>query len=63
MEWFIKCLAEAKTAAPVAEAVVARLETEVAGTMRERALRPAELAEVARGLISASHPAKGGNAP
>jgi hypothetical protein len=48
-----KRIEEAKAAAPVGEAVAARLETELTGTMRERALRNAELADLARELIAA----------
>ena len=38
----------------MSEAVAARLEGKLGGTMRERALRNAELAELARDLIAVS---------
>ena len=54
MDWIANRIAEAKAAAPVSGAVAARLEGELGGTMRERALRNAELAELARDLIAVS---------
>jgi hypothetical protein len=54
LDWIANRIAEAKAAAPVSEAVAARLEGKLGGTMRERALRNAELAELARDLIAVS---------
>ena len=55
---------EAQEAAPVDAAVAAHLEKELTGKMRERAVRRAELAELARILIAASGPPpRGGDAP
>ena len=45
---------EAQEAAPVKAAVASRLEKELNETMRERALRNAELADLARQLIAAT---------
>jgi len=54
MDWIAKRILEAQTAAPVDAAVAARLETQLTGTMRERALRSAELADLARELLAAT---------
>ncbi len=54
---------EAQAATPVGEAVASRLEEELAGTMRERALRNAELAALARALIAATDPTTTEDAP
>ena len=56
MDWIAKRIAEAQAAAPVEGAVVARLEDELKATMRERAMRNAELADLARELIAATDP-------
>lgn len=63
LDWIVKRVAEAKTAAPIADAAAVRLERELPGTMRERALRNAELAELARELIAAAEPPKTEAAP
>jgi hypothetical protein len=63
VDWIAKRIMEAQTAAPVDAVVASRLETELTGTMRERALRNAELADLARALIAASDPPKSGAAP
>jgi hypothetical protein len=42
--------------------VASRLEKELAGTIRERALRNTELAELARELLAATDPPKTGAA-
>ena len=54
MDWIAKRILEAQTAAPVDAAVAAHLETELTGTMRERALRNAELADLAKQLLAAT---------
>jgi hypothetical protein len=58
LDWIAKRILEAQTAAPVDAAVASHLETELTGTMRERALRNAELADLARVLIAATDPSK-----
>jgi hypothetical protein len=63
LDWIAKRVAEAKTAAPIADAAATRLEQKLAGTMRERTLRNAEFAELARELIAAAEPPKTGTAP
>ncbi len=52
MEWIAKRIREAQAAVPVAAPVAACLEQELAGIIRERALRAAELADLARELIA-----------
>lgn len=54
MDWIAKRILEAQAAAPVEAVVASRLEKELNGTMRERALRNAELADLARQLIAAA---------
>ena len=63
MDWIAKRILEAQTAAPVEAGVASRLETELTGTMRERALRNAELADLARVLIAANDPPNAEAAP
>lgn len=63
MDWIAKRILEARTAAPVGDPVASRVEKELVGTMRERSLRPAELAELARGLIAATGLPKSEAAP
>jgi hypothetical protein len=63
LDWIARRILEARTARPVEEAVASRLKTELIGTMRERALRNAELADLARALIAASDPPKTEAAP
>ncbi|MGO9684090.1 MAG: hypothetical protein ACLPTZ_16165 [Beijerinckiaceae bacterium] len=63
MDWIAKRMREAQAATPVGEAVASRLEEELAGTMRERALRNAELAALARALIAATDPTTTEDAP
>jgi hypothetical protein len=62
LNWIAKRIREAQAAAPVGEAVASRLEKELAGTIRERALRNTELAELARELLAATDPRKTGAA-
>jgi hypothetical protein len=63
VDWIAKRIQEARAAAPVGDAVAARLEKELTETMRERSLRNAELADLAKALIAASDPPKNGAAP
>ena len=56
MDWIAKRIQEAKTAAPVGDVVASQLERHLIGTMRESALRGAELAQLARDLIAATDP-------
>ena len=56
MDWIAKRIAEAQAAAPVEAAVASHLEEELNATMRERALRNAEFADLARQLIAATEP-------
>ena len=56
LDWIAKRILEAQAAAPVEAAVALRLENELTATMGERALRNAELAELARQLIAATNP-------
>jgi hypothetical protein len=56
LDWIAKRILEAEAAAPVEAAVASRLEKELNETMRERALRNAELADLARHLIAAADP-------
>jgi hypothetical protein len=63
LDWIAQRIQEAQKAAPVGAAVAAHLEKELTGTMRERALRGAELAELARALIGASEPPRAGDVP
>lgn len=63
MDWIGKRIEEARAGAPVADGVAAHLQGELYGPMRERALRAAELAELARALIAASEPPKGEGVP
>jgi hypothetical protein len=55
LDWIVKRILEAQAAAPVEAAVASRLENELNATMRERALRNAELADLARQLIAATN--------
>jgi hypothetical protein len=61
LHWIAKRIAEADMAAPVGAAVAARIQGELTGTMRERALRNSELADLARALLAATElpPAEG----
>jgi hypothetical protein len=63
LDWIAKRVQEVQAATPVREAVASRLEEELAGTMRERSLRTAELAALARALITATDPAEEEGAP
>jgi hypothetical protein len=63
LNWIVPHILEAQKAAPVGATVAAHLEQALTGTMRERALRGAELAELARALIGASERPKGGDVP
>jgi hypothetical protein len=56
LDWIAKRVLEAQTAVPVEAAVATRLEKELNETMRERALRNAELVDLARHLIAAADP-------
>jgi hypothetical protein len=56
LDWIAKRILEAQAATPVEVAVAWRLEKELNETMRERALRNAELTELARHLIAAAGP-------
>ena len=56
MDWIAKRILEAQADAPVDAAVAARLENELNETMRERSLRNAELADLAKELIIAADP-------
>jgi hypothetical protein len=56
LDWIAKRILEAQAAAPVEPVAASRLEKELNGTMRERALRNAELADLARQLIAAAAP-------
>jgi hypothetical protein len=56
LDWITKRVREAQQAAPVEAAVASRLEKELNETMRERALKNAELADLARQLIAATEP-------
>jgi hypothetical protein len=63
VDWIAKRIAEAKTTAPVVEGVAARVEAQLLGTMRERALRNSEFADLARDLLAAIEPQPRGTAP
>jgi hypothetical protein len=56
LDWIAKRILEAQATAPVEAAVALRLKRELNETMRERALRNAELADLARQLIAAADP-------
>jgi len=56
LDWIAKRIAEAQEAAPVEATAVSLLEAELNQTMRERGLRNAELADLARRLIAATRP-------
>jgi hypothetical protein len=51
--WITARVAEALKTSPVADAVASAIEEQLKGTMRERALRPAELTELAKSLLAA----------
>jgi hypothetical protein len=51
--WVAKRVNEAAKASPVSDTVVTAIEDELNGTMRERALRPGELTELAKRLLAA----------
>jgi hypothetical protein len=56
LDWIAQRILEAQAAAPVEAAVASRLERDLNGTICERALRNAELVELARQLIAAADP-------
>jgi hypothetical protein len=54
MAWIAKRIREANAAAPVLDAVISVLKLRLEGDLRQTSLRPAELNELARELISAA---------
>jgi hypothetical protein len=54
LDWIARRILEAQAAASVEAAVASRLEKELDETMCERALRNAELVDLARQLIAAA---------
>ena len=52
-DWVAKRVETAHIAYPVADAVILTIKTQLKETMRERALRPAELATLAKTLLDA----------
>jgi hypothetical protein len=59
LDWIAKRIQRASEAARVGAEIAARLEQELGGPMRERALRGAELAELADELIAKTVPESG----
>jgi hypothetical protein len=55
-DWITARLQEAATTAPVAAAVSAAIKHQLSGLMRERALRPGELTELAKKLLALPAP-------
>jgi hypothetical protein len=51
--WITARVAEALKTSPIADAAASALEEQLKGTMRERALRPGELTELAKSLLTA----------
>lgn len=51
--WITERIAQALKKSSVANAVVLEIENKLEGTMRERALRPAELGTLAKSLLEA----------
>jgi hypothetical protein len=51
-DWLATRLAVARSAQPVAEAVVLAIKTQMQGTMTQRGLRPGELDSLAMSLLS-----------
>jgi hypothetical protein len=58
LDWIAKRILEAQATASVEAAAASRLEKELNGTMRERALRNAELADLAKQLIADADPSE-----
>jgi hypothetical protein len=56
LDWIAKRILEAQAAAPAEASVASRLQKELTETMRERALRNAELVDLARQLIAMADP-------
>jgi hypothetical protein len=54
MAWIAKRIQEANAAAPVLDAVISIFKSRLEGNLRQKSLRPAELNELARELISAA---------
>jgi hypothetical protein len=63
LDWIAKRILQAQASTPVGEAVASRLKKELTATIRERALRNAELAALARDLIAATDPTTTKDAP
>jgi hypothetical protein len=63
LDWIAKRIQEAQKTAPVGATTAAFLERQLTGALRDRALRGAELAELARELIAATAPPTAEDAP
>lgn len=61
-DWIAKRLDTAREACPVADAIALTIKAQLRGTMRERALRPAELTALAKILLDEANNPSGGEA-
>jgi hypothetical protein len=62
-DWITTIVSAALETSPVAAAVTTEIEKQLNGTMRERALRAAEIAELAKNLLAAVNDSPLGKGP
>lgn len=60
-DWITKRIDEARKGCPVPEAVALAIKAQLQGTMREHALRPAELTALAKSLLDEDNTPSGGD--